>query len=134
MGAKSKRGGAKMSIDTMMDYTKDKAAELDTQTALGKTKQPKQFTKKEAMLKKFIALGRKGINCFEAANRHHDYVLRTTVSDLHRDYGIEFAREWEKVPNVFGKTTDCKRYWLDDSNIGKALAVLGKDKNSEVIL
>lgn len=133
MGAKSKRGGAKMSIETMTDNTKDKAAELDTQTALGKTKPRRQFTKKEAMLKKFIALGRYGMNCFEAANRHHDYVLRTTVSDLHRDYGLEFTREWEKVPNAFGKTTDCKRYWLDDSNIDKALAVLGNVKNDELM-
>lgn len=133
MGAKPKRGGAKMSIDTMMNYTKDKAAELHTQTALGKTKQLKQFTKKEAMLKNFITLGRKGINCFQAANRYHDYILRTTVSDLHRDYGIEFSREWEKVPNAFGKTTDCVRYWLDDSNINKALAVLGNAKNDEVM-
>jgi len=133
MGSKSKRGGAKMSIDDLMENQKNKAAELETQTAFGKTKQPKQFTKKEAMLKTFIKKGKKGINCFEAANHHHDYVLRTTVSDLHRDYGIEFAREWEKVPNAFGKTTDCMRYWLDDSNIQRALAVLGAYKNSELI-
>lgn len=123
-----------MSIDTMMENQKNKAVELETQTASGIAKQPRQFTKKEAMLKTFIKQGKKGINCFEAANRHHDYVLRTTVSDLHRDYGIEFSRGWEKVPNAFGKTTDCMRYWLDDNNIQRALAVLGIDKNSEVML
>ena len=133
MGAKPKCGGAKMSVDTMMDYTIVKAAELDTQTAFGKLKQPEHSTKKEAMLKKFIALGRHGMNCFEAANRHHDYILRTTVSDLYLDYKIEFSKEWEKVPNAFGKKTDCKRYWLDESNIDKALAVLGNVKNDEVM-
>lgn len=117
-----------MSLDTLMYIQKNKAVELPTQTALGKTKQPKQFTKKEAMLKTFIKLGKLGMNCFEAANHYHDYVLRTTVSDLYRDYGIEFARQWEKIPNAFGKTTDCMRYWLDESNINKALALLGNDK------
>ena len=128
MGSKSKRGGAKMSIDIMVENKKNKAAELETQTTFGKTKQPKQFTKREAMLKTFIKQGKKGLNCFQAANNHHDYVLRTTVSDLHRDYGIEFAREWEKVPNAFGKTTDCMRYWLDDSNKAKALALFDNEE------
>lgn len=117
-----------MSPKKTMDYTKNKAAELPTQTASDKTKQPRQFTKKEAMLKSFIKLGRHGMNCFEAANRYNDYVLRTTISDLNRDYGIEFTREWEKVPNAFGKTTDCLRYWLDDKNVTKALKLLGFDK------
>lgn len=91
-------------------------------------KQRNKLTKKETMLKTFIKLGRRDVNCFEAVNLYHDYVLRTTISDLRRDYGINFARKWEKVPNGFGKTTDCKRYWLDESNIKKALAVLDDDE------
>ncbi len=127
MGSKSKRGGAKMSIDDKIRNTKNKAQEAVTSRALAKTKQPKQSTKKDSMLKAFIKLGSRGMNCFEAANRYNDYVLRTTVSDLNRDYGIEFARDWEQVPNAFGKTTICLRYWLDESNITKALVLLGND-------
>ena len=113
-----------MSAYTIMENTKNKAAELPTQAAIGKTKTPRQITKKESLLKTFILLGKRGMNCFEAANHYHDYVLRTTVSDLHRDFGIEFARKREKVPNAFGKTTICMRYWLDESNSSKALALL----------
>ena len=115
------------------DTPKKKALERGASNAF-KNKLHKYHTKKEAMLKCFIKQKSLGLNCFEAANNHHDYVLRTTVSDLTRDYGIEFKRRWEKVPNAFGKRTDCKRYWLDDDNIGKALAVLCSDNNSEVTL
>ena len=83
----------------------------------------KYNTKKASMLRLFINLGERGLNCFEAANSHHDYVLRTTISDLQRDYGLEFSRKYEQVPNAFHTTTDCMRYWLDDVNKAKALAL-----------
>lgn len=85
-----------------------------------KTKPLDLTTKKANMLKLFAELGERGLNCFEAANRHHDYVLRTTVSDLQRDYGLEFCKKHESVPNAFGKTTSCVRYWLDGFNTSKA--------------
>jgi len=94
------------------------------------TKKQKYNTKKASMLRLFIQLGERGLNCFEAANQHHDYVLRTTISDLQRDYGLLFTRKYEQVPNAFDKTTDCMRYWLDDVNKAKAIAILG---NEEVI-
>lgn len=87
------------------------------------TKKLNYNTKKASMLRLFINLGERGLNCFEAANSHHDYVLRTTVSDLQRDFGIEFSRKYEQVPNAFKTTTDCMRYWLDDANKAKALAL-----------
>jgi hypothetical protein len=82
------------------------------------------------MLRLFISLGERGINCFESANSHHDYVLRTTVSDLQMDYGLEFSRKWEQVPNAFGSKTDCVRYWLNDANKAKALAILGNNEGA----
>ena len=90
------------------------------------TKKPKSNTKKAAILKKFIELGDKGMDCFAAANRYHDYVLRSTVSDIQRDFGIQFAREWIKVPNSFGKHTDCMKYWLDETNKAKAINFLSR--------
>lgn len=80
------------------------------------------------MLRLFISLGKRGLNCFEAANKHHDYVLRTTVSDLQRDYGLEFSRKYEQVPNAFKSTTDYMRYCLDELNIAKALALLSNER------
>lgn len=87
--------------------------------------QKKYTTKKENMLLLFVQLGEKGINCFEAANQHNDYVLRSTVSGLQRNEGFKFSRKGENVPNSFGKRTHCVRYWLDDENIAKALEILG---------
>ena len=110
------------------DQTKA-AGVLDAPATASKTtkSKPKYNTKKASMLRLFINLGERGLQCFEAANSHHDYVLRTTVSDLQIDYGLEFSRKWEKVPNAFGTSTDCVRYWLDVVNKAKALAILGNE-------
>jgi hypothetical protein len=89
------------------------------------TKKLKYNTKKASMLRLFIKLGEHGLNCFEAANSHHDYVLRTTVSDLQLDYGLDFSKKWEQIPNAFGSKTDCVRYWLDELNKAKAIKLLG---------
>lgn len=89
-------------------------------------KKPKYNTKKSSMIKLFIRLGERGLNCFEAANSHNDYVLRTTVSDIQRDYGLLFSRKYEQVPNAFGRVTDCMRYWLDDANKAKAITIVGE--------
>ncbi len=78
------------------------------------------------MLKQFIRVGEHGLNCFESANKHNDYVLRRTATDLQRDYGLLFSRKYERVPNALGNVTDCMRYWLDDVNKVKAIAVMGE--------
>lgn len=83
-------------------------------------------TKRASMLQHFIRLGSNGINCFQAANHYHDYVLRSTVSDLQRLYGLTFSKERERVPNAFGKLTDCVRYWLPEQEMEKAIALLPK--------
>jgi len=82
-------------------------------------------TKQVAMLNLFIEKGEAGLNCFEAANIHHDYVLRTTVSDIQRKYGLTFLRKMESVPNAFGGITECKRYWLERADREKARKILG---------
>lgn len=113
-------------LNLEIDETKA-AGVLDAPATASKAtkSRPKYNTKKASMLRLFIRLGERGLNCFEAANSHHDYVLRTTVSDLQRDYGLEFSRHYEQIPNAFKTTTDCMRYWLDDVNKAKALAILG---------
>lgn len=113
-------------LNLELDKTKADGVLDAPATAFKNTKsKPKYNTKKASMLRLFIRLGDRGLNCFEAANSHHDYVLRTTVSDLQRDYDLEFTRKYEQVPNAFGTMTDCVRYWLDDVNKTKALEILG---------
>lgn len=82
-------------------------------------------TKRAAILNTFIEIGERGMNCFEAANRHHDYVLRSTISDLGK-YGIRFDRKTDKVPNAFGKLTNCVRYWLSPNSVDAARSLLGQ--------
>lgn len=81
-------------------------------------------TKRAAMLLKFLEIKRQGMNCFESANLHHDYVLRSTISSLER-YGIRFDRTMEQVPNAFGKQTECMRYWIAPASIEAANELLG---------
>lgn len=107
---------------------KEKATGGNLVASSNSLKKPKYNTKKASMLRLFTRLGNRGLNCFEAANGHHDYVLRTTISDLQRDYGLTFSRKYEQVPNAFNTTTDCMRYWLDELNIAKALALLGEEE------
>jgi hypothetical protein len=117
-----------MRASLTLELDKTKATGCNLVASEITSKKPKYNTKKASMLRLFINLGKRGLNCFEAANGHHDYVLRTTVSDLQRDYGLKFSRKYEQVPNAFNTTTDCMRYWLDDLNKAKALALLGEEE------
>lgn len=93
-------------------------SEMNTNRKLGTA------TKNFRMLKAILRTGDSGINCFQAANEYHDYVLRSTVTILERKYGIVISREWVDVPNAFGGTTYCKRYWLHGKNKQKALKAI----------
>lgn len=81
-------------------------------------------TKRARIVERFIALGEAGMNCFEAANRYGEYVLRSTVSDLWRDFGLWFERVPESVPNQFGTKTECVRYFLRGEQIERASELL----------
>jgi hypothetical protein len=95
----------------MDDQTK-KPLGAGTPAALVKPCSINPITKRAAILRLFIARGELGLNCFEAVRLGHDYVLRSTVSDFSRDFGIHFSRKWEKVPGFNGSPVDCVRYWL----------------------
>lgn len=84
-------------------------------------------TKRAQILRAFLARGEAGLNCFQAALQHHDFVLRTTVSDLARGYGISFDKRHEKVPALGGtKSAECVRYSLTADGARKARALLGE--------
>ncbi len=71
-------------------------------------------------------LERQSLDCFEAVRHCHDYVLRSTVSDLQSQFGIRIDRELVQVPNCFGGETTCARYWISDDQRARAMALLGE--------
>ena len=107
------------------EKTKAEGVELTPSAAIvSTTKRLNSNTKKIKLLAEFVSLGELGMNCFEAAIYHGDYVLRTTVSELQRDCGLEFSRKYEQVPNKYGSLTSCVRYWLDEANRATAKVVI----------
>ncbi len=89
-------------------------------------KQIKPGTKRYSVLEWF-ARGNT-CNCFEAVRELRDYVLRSTVSDLQREYGLSFAKKQETVPGHSGSKVLCTRYWLPASEIVKARGLLRAGK------
>lgn len=82
-------------------------------------------TKRAGVLRTFIERGEHGLNCFEAVRLAHDYVLRSTFSDLKRDYGLEFLRKWEQIPGHNGSRVECVRYWLAPDCARRVQEMLG---------
>ena len=82
-------------------------------------------SKRAAVLRVFIDRGSLGLNCFEATRLAHDYVLRTSVSQLARYHGVEFVKRYEQVPGHAGSTVDCVRYSLSDRGLIRARELLG---------
>src|SRR5262245_59349684 len=83
-------------------------------------------SKRASMLRAFLALGNRGMNCFQAANQYHDYVLRSAISDFRRQFGLEFHRKYETVPGQNGSKVDCVRYWLSSAGAEKARELLSE--------
>ena len=81
-------------------------------------------TKRTTLLRAFLELGERGMNCFQAANQYHDYVLRSSISDFRRNFGIEFFRKYETVTGHNGSKVDCVRYWLSPAGAEIARTLL----------
>lgn len=82
-------------------------------------------TKLFSLVQAFLDLGELGLNCFEAAHDHHDYVLRSSISELQQRYGVIFFRREEVVRNFTGGTTRCLRYWIAPESRERAFSLLG---------
>ena len=65
-------------------------------------------TKQQAVIE--ATSKKQGLNRFEA-QAIGDSCLNSTISHLSKK-GYRFRTEWESVPNRFGGTTHCNRYWL----------------------
>lgn len=83
-------------------------------------------TKRASVLRVFLERGERGLNCFEAVSLAHDYVLRSTCSELARYNGIEFRKQYEQIPGHGGSKVDCVRYSLSPAGAATARALLGE--------
>lgn len=87
-------------------------------------------TKRAAVLRVFLERGQRGLNCFEAVQLAHDYILRTTVSECARLHGIAFAKRFECVPGHAGNTVDCVRYSLSAEGAARVRELLGESQKA----
>lgn len=92
-----------------------------------KPKRLRLGTKRASMLRAFLDVGPAGLNCFVAALQHGDFVLRSSVSDLTHQYGIEFYRRHEEVPGRNSSRVHCTRYWLSPEGAARARELLGEE-------
>lgn len=92
------------------------------------TPKPKRISigsKRAMVLSVLLTRGTRGLNCFEAVTACHDYVLRSTVSELCADFGLEIPRELEQVPGYGGtRRIPCVRYRLSDADRRKVRELL----------
>lgn len=84
-------------------------------------------SKRAAVLRVFLDRGELGMNCFESVRLAHDFVLRSTVSQLVRFHGIAFSKTWEQVPGHAGSTADVVRYRLTPKGEARARDLLGAE-------
>lgn len=85
-------------------------------------------TKRAAVLRTFLRRGEHGLNCFQAVSECHDYVLRSSVSDLQRQYGLTFRRQWEQVTGYQNSKVDCMRYWLAPESVALARDLVDREE------
>lgn len=83
-------------------------------------------TKRASVLRTFLERGSLGMNCFESVRLAHDFVLRSTVSELTRYNGITFHKRYEQVPGYAGSKVDCVRYTLTAEGEARARLLLGE--------
>lgn len=77
---------------------------------------------RHAKILQYLVTG-KSLIVFEAVPSGH-YCLTSTVSTLSNDYGLKFHRQWETVPPRSCEGVRVERYWLADSSMGGAQALL----------
>lgn len=89
-------------------------------------------TKRYAVLKALLDSGPDGLDCFGAVRLVHDFVLRSTVSDIQSQYGLSISRRPHVVPNSFGGETHCVRYWIEGSARDRAARLLDAPASATV--
>ncbi len=67
------------------------------------------------------------LDCFAAVRLYHDYVLRSTVSELANGYGVQIERKSKRVPGHGGKLVTCAEYWCEHDARVRLGELLGGD-------
>ena len=71
-----------------------------------------------------LARGRR-LDCFMAVREFHDYVLRTTISELSNRHGVEIFRTVKRVPGYTGSPVDCVEYRASEDGAKQLARLLG---------
>lgn len=83
-------------------------------------------SKRRRIIAALICASRNGWKLTRFDTEHiGDHCLNTTVSEISLVDNILVARRETKRPTRFGKDTNCKEYWLDDTAIAQAEKHLG---------
>lgn len=108
----------------MTPETKNPAGGPGSREQLEKSTRLDPTTKLARVLRVLLERGDRGLTCFQAVELAHDYVLRSTISELYHRYGVTFTRIPERVPGYSGSIVDCTRYVLDNDGRTRAAELL----------
>jgi len=64
----------------------------------------------------------RSFNRFEAEQQLSDHCLPSTVSSIHKRYGVRLLRHWEWVPGYQGSPAHVLRYWITPEDRRRYLA------------
>lgn len=78
-----------------------------------------------------LARGEK-FDCFAAVRLYHDYVARSTVSELANRYGVEIVRTPKTVAGHNGSTVRCIEYHCDDRARADLARLLGRTTEGDL--
>lgn len=65
------------------------------------------------------------LDCFRAVRDYHDYVLRSTISDLANMYGVTIDRTPKIVPGYRGSRVECVEYSVSGAGAQQLARLLG---------
>jgi hypothetical protein len=65
------------------------------------------------------------LDCFMAVRRFHDYVLRSTISEIEHRHGVRIDRRPKTVPGATGKPIHCVEYSANEKAAEKLAELLG---------
>jgi len=68
------------------------------------------------------------LDCFSAVRLYHDFVLRSTISELSNRYGVEIIRTPKTVPGYSGSSVDCVEYRASEDGAKQLARLLGLDQ------
>lgn len=65
------------------------------------------------------------LDCFQAVSRYHDYVLRSTISEIANRFGVSIDRMPKTVPGHGGSVVNCIEYTASEEGAKQLARLLG---------